>query len=121
MALSRAKSADDNITEPERMKLNRHIESPNHKEKVSPLVGSLSTLLFQTPRCIVIKQDIIKMNKDSSRHCLEVAQVVETQLGDMLAEGKDIRSQLLRTEQMQFTPLVSAYGCHLGKQVKTGR
>ena len=74
-----------------RKKLDRHLESPNHREKVDLKVESVSTLIFQTPHYIVIEQDLVKLSKE---------------VGDTSAEEEDIRSQLLRTEPIQLTPTV---------------
>ena len=76
-----------------RKKLDRHLESPYLREKVDLQVESVSTLISQTPRYIIMEQDIVKLR--TARHWIGVSQVVETQVGDTSAEEEDIKSQLL--------------------------
>ena len=90
----------------DRKKLDRHLESPNHREKVDIQLEGLSVLVSQTPRFIQEGTDIVKLTKeDSARHWMGVSQV----MGDDEAESshsrpEDIRGQLLRTEPMVLTP-----------------
>ena len=89
----------------ERKKLDRHLESPNHKEKVALDMESMSTLISQTPRYINEGEDIEKLSKvDSARHWIGVSQVTGEKAGESPSRVEDIRGQLLCTEPMVLTP-----------------
>ena len=90
----------------DRKKLDRHLESPNHREKVDLQMESLSVLVLQTPRFIQEGKDMVKLSKENSAgHWMGLSQV----MGNDGAEGspsrlEDLRGQLLRTEPMVLTP-----------------
>ena len=89
----------------ERKKLDRHLESPNHREKVTLDMESMSTLISQTPRYIKEGEDIEKLSKeDSARHWMGVSQVAGEKVGESPSQVEDIRGQLLCTEPMVLTP-----------------
>ena len=87
-------------------KLDRHLESPNHKEKVDSVLVSLGTLISATPRFIEHGKDIMRLTKeDSARHWMGVSTVMDTDGDETPArEVEDIRGQLLRVEPMVLTP-----------------
>lgn len=59
--------------------VDRHLESPNHKEKVDSVVVSLGTLISATPRFIEHGKDIMRLTKeDSARHWMGVSTVMDT-------------------------------------------
>ena len=63
----------------DRKKLDRHLESPNQKEKVDPVVESLGTLISATPRFIEHGKDLMRLTKeDSARHWMGVSTVMNT-------------------------------------------
>lgn len=90
----------------ERKKLDRHLESPNHRQKVDLDMEGMTTLISQTPRHIKEGEDIEKLSKeDSARHWMGVSQVTGGEnAGESPSQVEDIRGQLLRTEPMVLTP-----------------
>ena len=89
----------------ERKRLDRHLESPNHREKVALDMESMSTLISQTPRYIKEGEDIEKLSKeDSAMHWMGVSQVTGEKVGESPSQVEDIRGQLLCTEPMVLTP-----------------
>ena len=89
----------------DRKKPDRHLESPNHREKVDLQLESLSVLVSQTPRFIQEGTDIMRLSKeDSARHWMGVSQVMGYDgAEDSPSRPEDIRGQLLRTEPMVLT------------------
>ena len=88
----------------ERKKLDRHLESPNHREKVALDMESMSTLISQSPHYIKEGEDIKKLSKeDSAKHWMGVSQVTGKKAGESPSQVEDIRGQLLCTEPMVLT------------------
>ena len=98
----------------DKKKLDRHLESPNHKEKVDPMVESLGTLKSVTSSFTEHGKDLMRLTKeDSARHWMRVFNVMDTDSDETPAkEVEDIRGQLLRVEPMVLTPPQGAVICN---------
>ena len=98
----------------DRKKLDKHLESPNHKENVGPVVESLGTLISATPKFKEHGKDLMRLTKkDSARHWMEVSTVMDTDNDETPArEVEDIRGQLLRVEPMVLAPPQGAVICN---------
>ena len=84
-------------------KLDTHLESPGHREKLGTGLDGLEVINSQTPRYIEVGRDIVRMSRDdSARHWIGVSRTEGLQDGDVL---EDLRPQLLgQGEEMVLTP-----------------
>ena len=85
----------------DKRKLDRHLESPGHVEKLESGLEGLEVINSPTPRYIQVGKDIVKLSKeDSARHWTRVG----TSQGKDEDILEDLRPQLLGEESMDLTP-----------------
>ena len=86
----------------DKKKLERHVESPAHLEKVESGLDGLEIITSASPRYIEVGKDIVKLSReDSARHWTRVSVMGEGKDQDIV---EDLRPQLLSSEDMVLTP-----------------
>ena len=86
----------------DKKKLDRHLESPGHMEKLESGLEGLEVIHSSTPKYIQVGKDIVKLSKeDSVRHWTKVSMTVEGKDDEVI---EDLRPQLLGEENMELTP-----------------